>query len=195
MPQKLATLLHASPESRLSPTAKLLFPAAACTAAADGPGCSCYGNLEMRVRTVALDDAEALVPLFCDLGYPTNATQIRTRLKRLTGDSTYRALIVEIDGNVAGFVGLHCGHHFERDGGWVEITALVTAIRYQRRGVGSALLAAAEDWAEKVRADRLVLSSSHHRSAEAHAFYRSQGYNDTGLRFTKSLTPRRQEEN
>ena len=57
---------------------------------------------------------------------------------------------------------------------------------WRRRGVGRALLAAAETWFRERGATRIMLVSGVHRP-EAHAFYRACGYEHTGLRFVRHL--------
>jgi ribosomal protein S18 acetylase RimI-like enzyme len=63
---------------------------------------------------------------------------------------------------------------------------LVVATGARGRGVGSALLAAAE---ERVRARGCVLFeiTSNMRRKEAHGFYQKRGFERTGYRFAKAL--------
>jgi GNAT superfamily N-acetyltransferase len=65
-----------------------------------------------------------------------------------------------------------------------RITALAVRNDVQGRGVGRALVEAAEAWAWTEGAARIELTSGDHRLA-AHAFYRSAGYAVDSRRFLK----------
>ena len=67
-----------------------------------------------------------------------------------------------------------------------RITALSISDAAQRRGIGRALLRDAEVRARAAGAARIELTTARHR-AEAHAFYRACGYEETSLRFMKRL--------
>jgi GNAT superfamily N-acetyltransferase len=49
------------------------------------------------------------------------------------------------------------------------------------------LLRRLEDWAHEQGASAIALTSGNHRH-EAHEFYRRAGYQQTGVRFVKTLT-------
>ena len=64
--------------------------------------------------------------------------------------------------------------------------AFVVASEHRGRGVGRALISAAEGWARQRWAGDVMLTT-HKRRTGAHRFYRSMGYEATGYRFVKSL--------
>lgn len=64
--------------------------------------------------------------------------------------------------------------------------ALVVGSEPCGRGVGQALLFAAEDWARRKGAGDLMLTT-HKRRTGAHSFYRQMGFEATGYRFRKEL--------
>ena len=54
------------------------------------------------------------------------------------------------------------------------------------RGIGGLLIHHAEDWCRERGAERITLTSGSHR-VDAHKFYAALGYDQTGVRFNKSL--------
>lgn len=103
----------------------------------------------------------------------------------ITGDPVW---VAELDGAVVGFV--HAGErtHFsgERDG---YVGELVVAEPAARRGIGRALLAAAEDWAAGRGLRRLSLETGA-ANTTARAFYAALGYQEEDVRLSRSIAPR-----
>lgn len=64
--------------------------------------------------------------------------------------------------------------------------ALVVSRRMRREGVGTALLVKAEQVLSEDGIENIYLHSAR-TNLEAHMFYKSRGYIDSALRFTKSL--------
>jgi GNAT superfamily N-acetyltransferase len=64
--------------------------------------------------------------------------------------------------------------------------ALVVGSEHRGRGVGQALIFAAEDWARRKGAVDFMLTT-HKRCTGAHSFYRQMGFEATGYRFRKEL--------
>lgn len=140
----------------------------------------------VSIRHATPADAEAIAPLLGELGYPSTASDVVSRLAQLHDFPAAVVFVAEIDGVVAGVV---TGHvfpviHFTQSVAW--LTALVVGARYQRRGVGRYLADAIETWARGHGAVRLSVTSGLHR-AEAHAFYEGLGYERSGVRLSKQL--------
>ena len=140
----------------------------------------------MTIREVRDTDAESLVPLFAELGYPTNPVDVARRLERLTADESYRAWVSVEEGHILGLAAAHVVHPIEDDHPAAQLIALVTLSTVGGRGIGGSLVRHFEDWARAVGAARLVISSGVDR-LEAHAFYERRGYTASGLRFSKRL--------
>ena len=87
-----------------------------------------------------------------------------------------------------GFVGLHRTFIYELDLPIVQLLAIAVDVESQGQGIGTALTAAAEDWAREIGAAGVSLHSGHHRPA-AHRFYERRGYAATGFGFVKRLEP------
>jgi GNAT superfamily N-acetyltransferase len=89
-------------------------------------------------------------------------------------------------GQPRGLIGLHLCHMIQYQNPVARVTALVVDDRARRRGVGRRLMDHALHWAERAGCEFVELTSAVDR-AEAHAFYRSLGFDPNSLRFRKSL--------
>jgi GNAT superfamily N-acetyltransferase len=139
-----------------------------------------------RLRVASIDDAAAIAVLITQLGYPATTTQMADRLSALCGDSHYRAMVAEVNGLAVGMIGLRVDRGYEYDGVQARIVALVVDESYRGAGIGRALVEAAETWALERGAHKIMVNTAHRRT-RTHEFYRSIGYESTGLRFVKTL--------
>jgi len=141
----------------------------------------------MTVRTASPNDAEQLVPLFTQLGYPTEATEIRRRLQR-NATTEYAAWVFEaVSGS--GVIGFAAGHlllPYENDAAAAQLMILVVDERHRASGAGTALVNQFESWATSRGASRSIVSSGLDRVA-THDFYIQRGYKHTGVRFGRQL--------
>ena len=87
-------------------------------------------------------------------------------------------LLTELGGRVVGCVSLHAIPFLERTGRWLRIESLVVEVGQRRSGTGRALLAAAEGIAREWGCLLIEVTSLRSR-ADAHAFYRGQGFIDS----------------
>ena len=144
-------------------------------------------DLPMTVRSASREDAEQLVPLFTQLGYPTDATEISRRLRR-NATSEYAAWVFDA-GSGSGVVGFAAGHlllPYENDPAAAQLMILVVDERHRATGAGTALVNQFESWATARGARRAVVSSGLDRVA-THEFYVRRGYKHTGARFGRQL--------
>ena len=143
----------------------------------------------ITIRPLTAGDASAVAALSSDLGYPTDPAAMDARLKALlaaTGHALFGA--EDGDGALAGWVHV-CTRLLLIDPPSALVEGLVVAAGARRRGVGRALVAAAEDWARRGGARTMRLRSGAPRE-DAHAFYRALGYEvgKPALGFEKALT-------
>ncbi len=135
-------------------------------------------------------DARAVAGLSTQLGYPATARQIDRRLRALA-DASGSALFVaeDEDEGVAGWLHVRGNHLVESDP-FAEIAGLVVDAGARRRGVGQALVAAAERWARSRRYARVRVRSNVRREG-ARAFYLQLGYGIIKSQYTYDKALRR----
>jgi GNAT superfamily N-acetyltransferase len=146
-------------------------------------------SADVAIRAASQEDAERLAVLLKELGYPVGAREVRDRLAYWLPDPASRVLVAERGGRVVGCISVHAIPFLERTGRWLRIESLVVEACERRTGTGRALLDAAEVLAREWGCLRIEVTSRRSR-ADAHAFYRSQGYIDVcnrSGRFTKEL--------
>jgi GNAT superfamily N-acetyltransferase len=144
----------------------------------------------LRIRQAAPEDATALGSLLDQLGYPTSAAEIPRRLDNLHARPGTVVLVAEGDnGDVLGVVTVHLFQALHANEPVAWLTAVVVEEKSRGQGVGSALVARAEEWAVEHGALRISLTSALHRES-AHAFYKAREYEHTGVRLTKVFVNR-----
>jgi len=63
--------------------------------------------VELKIRDAYPSEAEALVALIAQLGYPTSADAVRERVERLWSSEVDRLVVAELEGEIAGLASLH----------------------------------------------------------------------------------------
>jgi ribosomal protein S18 acetylase RimI-like enzyme len=138
------------------------------------------------IRVAELNDASELAVLMCELGYVTKRTEMETRLKLILPNPAYKTFVAAMDGCVCGMIGTLTPPSYEHNDAGGRILALVTSGGARRRGIGRALIAAAEkDFIQK--GIRRVALDTRLTREDAHRFYESLGYERNGWRFVKQL--------
>jgi GNAT superfamily N-acetyltransferase len=142
--------------------------------------------VQLVIRDLTLDDYRALKFLLDELGYPSTEAEVKERLNNIIPDKNFKTLLAEVQGKVVGFIGLSKSYAYERNGCYVRIMALVVAREYRNMGIGTQLVAKAEEWAKQNGASLIVLSSGL-QPLEAHKFYESKGFRKKGYSFIKKI--------
>jgi len=127
----------------------------------------------LRIRAMAEDDCEAVAELSGELGYPTKSEAIRVRLRAINPSDLLVVAVTEMDRPV-GFIQASRVCTVEADMR-VHIVGLVVSSTVRRSGVGAALIAEVERWAQSIAAETVVVRSNTKRG-EAHSFYPAVGY-------------------
>ena len=69
----------------------------------------------MQIRKATMKDAEALLSLYEDLGYPTTPSKLARRLEMILSQPHYGCLLAERNGEILGFLGYAKLFFFEED--------------------------------------------------------------------------------
>jgi GNAT superfamily N-acetyltransferase len=137
------------------------------------------------IRRAVTGDAAALAELSGELGYPAEPDEIERRLAALPADDD--VWVATIGDEVVGWIHCSLRRSLVVEPG-IEILGNVVGERWRGRGVGRALMAAAEQSASDRGVSVVRLRSGSHRD-EAHAFYRAVGYREqkTQLVFVREV--------
>ena len=129
----------------------------------------------MTIRPPVEQDYDRMAALAGQLGYESTAEDVRARLAAMRDGSQYAVYVAELpDGRLAGWIGVYVFRTVETD--WcAEISGLVVDQDLRSRGVGQALLGAAEQWARGLGSDVIFVRSNVIRT-RAHRFYAKNGF-------------------
>jgi ribosomal protein S18 acetylase RimI-like enzyme len=137
----------------------------------------------VEVRPVRVEDAASLHQLYGELAdgradaLPAGMDRTREILAGIVSQPARRLLVAEVEGgHLAGTVDVLTVTNLTHTGRpWAVVENVVVAEAHRRRGIGRALMQEAMRHARRVGCYKVQLTSGKHR-AEAHAFYRSLGF-------------------
>jgi len=141
---------------------------------------------EVSVRGAEIGDAAALAHLMTQLGYPTRTSEMEMRMEAVCADRNYLTFVAVSDGKICGMIGVRISYSYEHNNPGGAILALIVSDAMRGRGVGHALIAAAEEELTERNIRRLAVYT-HFRRTDAHEFYEKLGYTKNGFRFVKEL--------
>jgi GNAT superfamily N-acetyltransferase len=128
----------------------------------------------MTLRQATPSDAESLIPILTQLGYPRTPSEIAERIQQLTARGKTAIIIALVEEEPIGLTEVH-----ETDtllsGKRAELGALVVADGYRRQGIGGRLVRAAMDWSRENGYTKLRVGTNVIRH-DAHAFYEKLGF-------------------
>ena len=128
----------------------------------------------VRIRPAGVDDASDIARLATELGYPSSASEMRTRIERLLQSDAYFLVVAEQESAIVGWIAAERRLLLE-SGERADIVGLIVTEHARRDGTGRALVRAAEEWARQQGMDRMAVRSSISR-LESHPFYERLGY-------------------
>lgn len=127
-----------------------------------------------------------MASLLAELGYQATPEAIASRFAGLEGQGEVALVATRGDGPPLGLVTIHVTRVLHRPAPVGRLTALVVTEDARGKGIGRALVEAAEAILA-ARGCGLVEVTSHLGLTGAHAFYRRLGYDATSYRFGKTL--------
>jgi len=143
-------------------------------------------DVDVTVRAVESVDMEALADLMTQLGYETRASEMEMRMETILASKNYATFVAVSKGKVCGMIGTFTCYTYEHNSPSARILALVVSKEVRGRGVGQALIAAAEKDLAQRNIRRVAVNTSFERK-EAHEFYEKLGYTKNGFRLVKEL--------
>ncbi len=146
--------------------------------------------MKLTIRDATQADADGVAALLADLGYPTTTEAAAARIARFSSEPASRLQVADTPNRLVGLVATHIVPRLDDDRVSCRITDIVVSASHRRSGIGSALIAAAEDEARRTGAPRLDLSSGEWRT-DAFAFYTRLGFEMRSRGFTKRLAHER----
>lgn len=136
----------------------------------------------MRVRAATTSDIPAISALAIQLGYPVVPEQASRLVTAVLQRPDHLLLVAEDEslrtiGWLHAFISIRCFVP-----AFAELGGMVVDLEHRRRGVGRALLGAAEEWASGAGCS-LMRIRSNTRRVQAHRFY-------TGMEYEAAKTQR-----
>ncbi len=132
------------------------------------------------------DDAPELARLLTELGHPSTPEEIAVSWSDWFREGN-RAFVAETSASkLDGVITVHVMRVLHRRQPVGRITALIVDPAARGRGIGQALVVAAESFLRQ-HGCGLIEITSNDRLTDAHAFYRHFGYERTGIRLAKKI--------
>jgi GNAT superfamily N-acetyltransferase len=143
----------------------------------------------LTVRSMRAADAVRIAALSTQLGYPLSTHAMARRIRVSARRKDHRLFLAELNGVIVGWLEIFRPLSV-LNAGKAEIGALVVDDNARRLGVGSALMKAGHEWAQRMKCPFIYLRSNVVRK-EAHAFYRRTGYSVYKTQYVfRKLLPR-----
>lgn len=144
----------------------------------------------LTTRDFQPDDIKSLSDLTNELGYPTTAAEMETRMKTISQLDNHWTVVAVSGGNVVGYIGLNKNYFWEQNGHFIRIQALVVKKEFRRHGVGQKLIDYAETLARRVDARIIILNCGNKAERKsAHLFYPKVGFEAKSTGYVKWLDP------
>ena len=127
-----------------------------------------------HVRRALLHDADEIARLALVLGYPVDSSVVLARLERIARMPSHAVIVADEADRLLGWAAVEQRLSIA-EGEQAEVVSLVVDPECRWRGVGRALLRAAEEWA-MLRGLPLMRVRSNILREDSHVFYHRLGY-------------------
>ena len=142
----------------------------------------------LTIRQAIEKDIHALAALMDELGYPTSVDEMQKRFENISGHPDYETFVALVGDDIVGMVGLSKNLLYEKNGCCVRVLALVVNQSHRGKGIGYALMEAAEAWAKQAGAYAMLLNSRRiEERKQAHLFYQKIGFEPLSVGFVKKI--------
>jgi GNAT superfamily N-acetyltransferase len=101
--------------------------------------------MELTIRDATPADADGVAALLGDMGYPTSSGAAAAGVARFASEPASRLQVADTGTGLVGLVATHVVPRLDDDRLSCRITDIVVAASHRRTGIGSALIAAAEE--------------------------------------------------
>lgn len=141
----------------------------------------------LKIRDYRSCDVEALVPLFKELGYPSDKKTLERRLANLLKNN-YLLKVASLDETVVGFVGFSKIVFLRARWLLLSYSCSVVSESYRNRGIASCLMDSVKEQASLEGASALALNSGMTvERQKAHVFYQNYGFKRASYGFVLEL--------
>jgi N-acetylglutamate synthase-like GNAT family acetyltransferase len=149
-------------------------------------GAKTKADSSVVIREARRSDLPAIRRLLSRLaGTPLSVEAAKDRLRLIAGTKGEEMIVATLKARVIGLLTFRVRHNVESQSCYGEISAIIVADSFRRKGIGQLLLKQAEVIAKRFGCIGLWLVSGFGREKEAHKFYRKLGFECTGARFVK----------
>jgi GNAT superfamily N-acetyltransferase len=140
----------------------------------------------MIIKKANHDDAEAIMGLLEQLGYPGTHSFLAERINLMAADSSEELVVGEENGRIVAVLSLHFIPQLGVEGPFARISYLCVQEGLRSQGIGRKLEEYAGEAASARGCDRIELHC-HSGRIDAHRFYFRQGYEESPKYLVKKL--------
>lgn len=147
--------------------------------------------MRMNIRNATEKDIPSILELLYELGRPEpidkkEITVFKNKIKDYFSDPLKLILVAEMDLEIVGLVSVILLRRLNHAKFEMYIPELVVKKEHRFSGIGKKLIAKCIETGKKKNCHRIRLESGNQRK-ESHKFYKSIGFDQSGLSFSKNL--------
>ncbi len=132
--------------------------------------------MEILIRDIAEQDAEAINALSTQLGYTMSIEQTLANIRSVLGTKGHNAFVAILENKIMGWIGVAEALQIE-SAPFCEIRGLIVDEKLRGRGIGKLLIEKVKQWSKETGNKTLRLRCNMIRK-EAHLFYQHLGFKE-----------------